>query len=107
MIAIAQDMTVRLMSEQAAEMLGVRRRTRPDAVLLDLRMPVMDGYEVLDTLNADETLRDIPVVVMTAYHVDENRAHLLDLATTCLAKPLDADSLVGQLENLLPGKADR
>jgi len=42
------------------------RRLKPDLVLLDLMMPDMDGWEVYQQMKADETLKDIPVVVVTA-----------------------------------------
>jgi threonine synthase len=42
------------------------RREQPDVVLLDLMMPEMDGFEVLEAIEADEGLRGIPVVVVTA-----------------------------------------
>jgi len=42
------------------------RRVRPDLVLLDLMMPDMDGWEVYQQMKADEELRDIPVIVVTA-----------------------------------------
>ncbi len=42
------------------------RSKKPDLVLLDLMMPKMDGFAVLDMMEADETLRNIPVIVITA-----------------------------------------
>jgi threonine synthase len=42
------------------------RRERPDLILLDLMMPVMDGFAVLDALKADEEVSDVPVIVITA-----------------------------------------
>jgi AraC-like DNA-binding protein len=52
----------------ALEVLG---HTRPDLILLDLMMPDLDGFAVLDTLRARETTRDIPVIVLTARTLDE------------------------------------
>jgi len=46
--------------------LSVLGRTRPEVVLLDLMMPGMDGFEVLDTMRRDAVWRDIPVIVVTA-----------------------------------------
>ncbi len=42
------------------------RRLHPDLVITDLMMPGVDGFQVIDTLKADEALRSIPVIVMTA-----------------------------------------
>ncbi len=49
-----------------AEALALMRQRRPDAVVLDLLMPEMDGHEVLERMRADESLADVPVVVVTA-----------------------------------------
>ena len=42
------------------------RRVRPDLVLLDLRLPVIDGLEVCKKVKADEKLKDIPIILFTA-----------------------------------------
>ncbi|MGB2706079.1 MAG: response regulator [Candidatus Omnitrophota bacterium] len=48
------------------EALDLIKKDRPDLVLLDLRMPVMDGYEVCRRIKSDENLKDIPVIFLTA-----------------------------------------
>ena len=73
----------------------------PHAILLDLRMPVMDGYEVLQALKADEATADIPVVIMSAYHFDRERADVLSLAAEQVCKPFDADEFVSRIESVL------
>src|SRR5215475_9738411 len=51
------------------------RAPRPDLVLLDLGLPKKDGREVLAEIRADESLRDIPVVVLTGSNDEADRAH--------------------------------
>jgi CheY-like chemotaxis protein len=53
-------------AQDGAECLEMLRDRKPDVLLLDLLMPVVDGYEVLKRMRADESLRGIPVVVITA-----------------------------------------
>lgn len=49
-------------------------KNRPDLILLDIMMPEMDGFEVLERLRADEAAKDIPVVFLTADEEPETRA---------------------------------
>lgn len=60
-----------------AEALETARAQRPAAVLLDLLMPGMDGFEVLRRLRADAELKDIPVMVITAMHMDDAQREFL------------------------------
>ena len=53
-------------AENGRDALDVLRRERVDLVLLDIEMPEMDGYQVLQALSADARLRDIPVVMMSS-----------------------------------------
>lgn len=48
------------------EGLELIRNERPDLILLDLRLPVIDGYEVCRQVKADEELKNIPVILLTA-----------------------------------------
>lgn len=53
-------------ASNGAEALARVRERQPDAILLDVMMPEMDGWQVLETLKADPELADIPVVMLTA-----------------------------------------
>ncbi len=74
---------------------------RPDLVLLDLRMPVMDGYEVIEELKGNEETSDIPIVVMTADRIDQERIGLLQFVTESMSKPLSAEAVAKHVEKIL------
>jgi signal transduction histidine kinase/CheY-like chemotaxis protein len=83
--------------------LDLARRQPPDLLLLDIRMPGVDGYEVLRRLKADKALRKIPVVVLTANDEGEPaRAHALSLgAVQYLEKPIASEVLVREIDQVL------
>lgn len=57
---------VRLAGSGAQALKAVRQEPLPDAILLDIMMPEMDGYEVCALLKADDVTKDIPVIFLTA-----------------------------------------
>jgi len=69
-------------------------QNRPDLVLLDVMMPKMSGFEVCRAIKSDESLRDIPVVMVTALDsvVDQDRAES-EGADGYMVKPIDRDEL--------------
>jgi CheY-like chemotaxis protein len=69
---------------------GVRQ---PDMVLLDLNLPKIDGLEVLDEMQRDPALRDIPVVVLTETRMDRELLKRYRIPNDCLIrKPLTLES---------------
>lgn len=75
---------------------------KPAVVVLDLRMPGMDGYEVCKQIKADQATKHIEVIAVTAYHSQEVEKKILDCgARICLSKPLDMDVLFKELEACL------
>jgi CheY-like chemotaxis protein len=74
------------------------RRVRPDAVLLDIRLPGMDGWKVLEELKGDPATRDIPVVVVSI--VDERARGVALGAAAYLVKPVSRDGLVSALAGI-------
>ena len=83
------------------------RAQDPDVVLLDIVMPVMDGFAVCRQLKADARLRDIPVVFLTALHTDRTaRIEALDVgAEGFLSKPPDEQELTAQIRAMARLKA--
>jgi CheY-like chemotaxis protein len=85
--------------EEAVERI---RRDRPDIVLLDVMMPIRDGWMVAEELAADPAVSDIPIVFVTARaeQRDRERAHSLG-AVGYLTKPLDPIGLSTVVEQIL------
>jgi chemotaxis family two-component system response regulator Rcp1 len=74
---------------------------RPDLILLDLNLPRMSGHEVLAELKADQSLRRIPVVVLTTSMAAEDVARSYDLhANVYVAKPVDFDEYAGVIKQI-------
>ncbi len=84
------------------EGMELARRVRPDAILLDVMMPTLDGPTVLARMRSIETLRDVPVVFLTAKvgAQDISRLHGLG-AVAVITKPFDPLRLAQQLADAL------
>lgn len=85
--------------------LEVMRGAAPDLVLLDLIMPGLNGYEVLQTIRADDELRRIPVVVISGVQDEAGAIHCIDAgASDYLIKPVNATLLSARVSALLERK---
>lgn len=79
---------------------------KPDVVLLDLVMPGMSGFEILDHMRARDAITYTPVIVLTAATSAETKLKALEKgATDFLSKPVDASELTLRLKNTLAAKA--
>jgi excisionase family DNA binding protein len=76
---------------------------KPDLVILDLRMPGLDGYAVCSELKQSGQYSDVKVLVVSGYLDDDAKARANKAgADMCLAKPIMPDDLVDAVESLLP-----
>lgn len=76
-------------------------QSRPDVILLDLKLPKVDGLEVLKIIKSDSRLKVIPVVVLTTSKAERDRAMAYEAnANSYLVKPLDFGSFRRMAEDL-------
>jgi len=81
-------------------------RERPQVVLLDINMPGMSGFHIMEAMRADASLQHIPVIVLTAINDPDTKLKALSLgASDFLGKPVDESELVLRLRNTLAAKA--
>ncbi len=71
---------------------------RPDLVLLDLNLPKKSGREVLAAVKADESLRSIPVIVLTTSNAEQDVLKAYELHANCyLTKPIDMEEFIQKI----------
>lgn len=91
--------------EDPREVLPLYARLRPDLILLDINMPHLDGYQVMEQLRALDDPLLPPIVILTAEH---GRGHLLKAlaagARDYLSKPFDRTELLMRVRNLLDAR---
>ena len=86
--------------------LSTLRAERPDVLLLDLVMPDVSGFDILEEMRRDESLRQTPVIVLTSSNDAETKLLALRAgATDFLAKPVDASELALRMRNTLASRA--
>lgn len=91
-----------LTAKNGEEAVAKARQERPDLILLDVFMPVMDGIEACRVLKGDPTLKDIPVVVVTARSEAENVEKCFDAGCDdYVFKPIRKLELLDKINRLL------
>lgn len=90
---------------EAVEIIGQRT---PAAVLLDIEMPRMDGYELMATLRSQPQYQHLPLVVLTSRAATKHQQRALQLgANAYVVKPYQDDELLGTLDNLIAQQSTR
>ncbi len=93
-----------LEAKNGEEALEKVRAERPALVFLDVMMPRKNGYEVLDVIRKDESLKSIYVILLTAKGQDSDRERGLALgANEFMTKPFSPATIVARLREILAG----
>jgi chemotaxis family two-component system response regulator Rcp1 len=98
---VANEVTVVRDGAAAMELLTDHSIARPDLVILDLNLPRMSGHEVLKHMREHDSLRRIPVAVLTTSSAEADVAKTYDLGANCfLTKPVDIDQFVHVVQSI-------
>src|SRR5499433_614217 len=92
-----------ILAENGQEALEVVARERPNLILMDIQLPLLDGYETTRRIKADPVLRAIPIIVITSYALsgDESKAK----AAGCngyVSKPYSTRQLLATIQHYVP-----
>jgi CheY-like chemotaxis protein len=90
------------------EALQMVEQAQPDILLLDIGMPVLDGFGVIRKIRENPSLATMPVLAVTAYAMQGDRERIMKSGFNgYLSKPVDARSLAEELRRLLSKRDDR
>jgi CheY-like chemotaxis protein len=85
-----------------AEGVEIARAERPDLIVMDISMPVLDGYEALRLIRDDADLRDTPVIALTAHALSTDREAVLAAGfDSYLAKPIEPRLVVNEVQRMI------
>lgn len=96
-----------LLAPNGASGLEVLQSEKIDLIITDLMMPYMDGFELIDQLKKDKTLRKIPVLVVSARTDKDEKIDLIKKgADDVISKPFDKEELLARIQNILDREWD-
>ncbi len=91
-----------LLAEDGAEGLAEMKIHRPDLVLMDIGLPVMNGWDAITQAKSDEILNQIPIIALTAHALEEDRMKAVEVGADDFdTKPVDLDRLLGKINRLI------
>ena len=91
-----------VMAEDGAKGVDMSKSEEPDLILMDLSLPVMDGWEATSTIKADDSTKSIPIIVLTAHAMAGDREKALEAgADEYDTKPIDFKRLLGKIKDFI------
>jgi two-component system cell cycle response regulator DivK len=95
-----------VMAVNGREGLDMAVRENPDLILMDMSLPVLDGWDATRQLKADPKTAGIPVIALTAHAMDSDRQKALEAGCDDFdTKPIELPRLLEKMRALIPGQA--
>lgn len=89
-------------AKDGIDALQILQHTIPDAMLLDIEMPRMDGFELTKVIRADHRMSQIPIIMITSRTADKHREHAMNLGVNAyLGKPFQEDVVIAKIAELM------
>jgi two-component system, sensor histidine kinase and response regulator len=91
-----------IVAESGKKALKLLPKEKPDLILLDIMMPVMDGFQVLEKIKSEEELKFIPVIMVTAKSTQFDKKRAIELgAADYIIKPIDVEDTIERIQRAL------
>ena len=91
-----------LLAMDGKEGIDMMKSEKPDIVLMDMGLPVMDGWEATTAAKADGEIKSIPIIALTAHALESDRQKALDCGADDFdTKPIDFKRLLSKIDDLL------
>ena len=103
LVQLLEDDFSLVIAEDGASGVEMAGTERPDLILMDMSLPILDGWEATRTIKANRSISHIPVIALTAHAMRGDKERALDCGCQdYLSKPIDEDLLVDKIRRLLP-----
>jgi CheY-like chemotaxis protein len=97
-----------LIAGDGKEGIYLANNKNPDLILMDLQLPVLDGWEATRHLKKDPNTKHIPIIALSALALEEDRSRAIAAGCDDFdSKPVDFDSLITKIQSLLPGESEQ
>ena len=94
--------------ENGARAIELARSARPNLILMDVQMPILDGLSAVKVLKSDPETRSIPIIAITALAMHDDRARMLAAGFDgYMSKPMDIKELRTEVKRHLDGKPEQ
>lgn len=90
-----------IVADNGKHAIELLKKFRPDIIFMDMMMPIMDGYEATKIIKADHSIKNIPIIALTAAALNHHETNIREICDNYLRKPFRKEDLLLMLNNYL------